>query len=104
MNTEQVAWIVKTALMDETIPSDQLIKLMKENGITSTHLLNYIDEDAFWPLHQTDTSKISTKDEKYIINFKNPEAKRGLNALREKAREAVHQRFYTGHKFGEWDI
>ena len=105
INNGLVEWIVKTALLDDAVPSEELVALMKENGLTSTHLLNYIDEDAFWPIHVPDESfKISSQDEKYILDFKNPVRKQEVTFTRNKAKAAVHSRFYSGHRFNEWDI
>ena len=103
--TAPIEWIVKTALMDETIPTDELVTRMQKHQLTSHHLLSYIDDDTFWPIYVPDSSlKIAPQDQKYIIDFKNPGKKQALNALRQQARDAVYARFYTGHKFNEWMI
>jgi hypothetical protein len=41
---------------------------MRKNNITSTHLINYVNEDSFWPLYKSDAA-IPAKDEKYILNY-----------------------------------
>lgn len=102
---QQIEWIVKTALTDDSIPSDRLIQVMKDKEISSGDLLDYINNDGFWPMYDVSVSSmISSHDEKYIIDFKNPGRKQAIHALREKAREAVHYRFYSGRKFSEWEV
>ncbi len=101
----QVEWIVKTALLDESISTDSLVALMKKNNITSVHLMNYINDDGFWPVNTPDsTFKVPEKDEKYILNFSSPADRQSNRMKRDRARAAVERRFYTGHKFNEWLI
>jgi hypothetical protein len=94
-------WLVKTAIADESISTDHIVSLMRKNNITSTHLVNYVNEDRFWPLHEADAN-IPAKDEKYVLNLTNPQEKRALKEKRERLLEAIESRFYTGHKFNEW--
>jgi hypothetical protein len=98
-----IEWLVKTAIADESISTDYIVSLMRKNNITSTHLVNYVNEDSFWPLHEADAS-IPAKDEKYILNLSNPPERRALKVKRERILEAIEGRFYTGHKFNEWVI
>jgi hypothetical protein len=69
-----IEWLVKTAITDESVSTDYIINLMKKNNITSMHLINYVNEDSFWTSHKSDTV-IPPKDEKYILNLKNPNDK-----------------------------
>lgn len=90
---------------DLSVSTAELLVMMKAHHITSVHLMNYIDDDQYWPVHKPDTNfKVAAKDEKYILNFSNPQNRSAVKNIREKLREAVHSRFYTGHKFGEWMI
>lgn len=102
---EFVEWIVKIALTDEAVSTDELVSMMKKNQLTSESLLNFINDNSFWSVNQPDDFfKVSSQDEKYIIDFKNPNRKHELNSVREKAREAIYTRFYSGHRFNEWII
>ncbi|RAW02542.1 hypothetical protein [Pseudochryseolinea flava] len=98
-----IEWIVKTAIMDESISTAHLVSTMKQNGITSTQLMNYVREDSFWPLYKSDAA-IPEKDEKYILNLRTPQERNALKAKREMILDAIERRFYTGHKFNEWMI
>ncbi len=79
--------------------------MMKKNQLTSEDLLNYINDNTFWTVHQPDPSyTLSAQDEKYFLDFKNPQRKEAINTERDKLREAIYSRFYTGHRFNEWII
>jgi hypothetical protein len=104
-NAEKVAWIVRTALLDETFTSEELIQLMQQHGISSAHLLIYINDDDFWPNFKLEEGfTVPERDEQFILNFGDPHVKLDNRLFRQKAREMVTQRFYTGHRFSEWLI
>lgn len=99
--TTFVEWIVKTALQNETITTNQLIAHMQQHHVTSGHLLQYIDDDRHWYKHD---HAVKVQDEKYVLDI-GPVRKKNIDHVtRESARTAVYNRFYTGHKFGEWLI